>query len=90
VRLIVLSSACPKYYPVIACLSSYLDSYGCPESPREIGGLGITVLLVEQEVNTVFKMASRNYFLSSCKIIAQGQGHDLLQNEVMRKTYLGL
>jgi len=45
---------------------------------------------VEQEVSTVFKMASRNYFLSSCKIIAQGHGDDLLQNEVMRKTYLGL
>jgi len=57
---------------------------------REIRGLGITVLLVEQEVSTVFKMASRNYVLSSGKIIAQGHGDDLLQNEVIRKTYLGL
>jgi branched-chain amino acid transport system ATP-binding protein len=57
---------------------------------REISGLGITVLLVEQEVSTVFKMASRNYVLSSGKIIAQGHGNDLLQNEVIRKTYLGL
>jgi len=57
---------------------------------QEISGLGITVLLVEQEVSTVFKMASRNYVLSSGKIIAQGHGDDLLQNEVIRKTYLGL
>jgi len=57
---------------------------------REISGLGITVLLVEQEVSTVFKMASRNYVLSSGKIIAQGHGDELLQNEVIRKTYLGL
>lgn len=56
----------------------------------QISGLGITVLLVEQEVSTVFKMASRNYVLSSGKIIAQGHGDDLLQNEVIRKTYLGL
>jgi len=57
---------------------------------REISGLGITVLLVEQEVSTVFKMASRNYVLSSGKIIAEGHGDSLLQNEVIRKTYLGL
>jgi len=57
---------------------------------KEISGLGITVLLVEQEVSTVFKMASRNYVLSSGKIIAEGSGEDLLQNEVIRKTYLGL
>lgn len=56
----------------------------------EINNLGITVLLVEQEVSTVFKMASRNYVLSSGKIIAQGTGDELLQDEVIRKTYLGL
>jgi branched-chain amino acid transport system ATP-binding protein len=56
----------------------------------EIRRLGITVLLVEQEVSTVFKMTSRNYVLSSGKIIAQGTGEQLLQNEVIRKTYLGL
>lgn len=57
---------------------------------REINQLGITELLVEQEVSTVFKMASRNYVLSSGKIIAQGTGDVLLQDEVIRKTYLGL
>ena len=57
---------------------------------KEISALGITVLLVEQEVSTVFKMASRNYVLSSGKIIAEGPGEQLLQDEVIRKTYLGL
>ena len=52
--------------------------------------LGITVLLVEQEVSTVFKMATRNYVLSSGKIIAEGSGENLMQDEVIRKTYLGL
>ena len=56
----------------------------------EISKLGITVLLVEQEVSTVFKMASRNYVLSAGKIIAEGKGEQLLQDEVLRKTYLGL
>ena len=57
---------------------------------EDIRELGITVLLVEQEVSTVFKMASRNYVLSSGKIIAEGSGEDLLEDEVIRKTYLGL
>jgi branched-chain amino acid transport system ATP-binding protein len=60
------------------------------EKISEIRGLGITILLVEQEVSTVFKMASRNYVLSSGKIIAEGTGDQLLQDEVLRKTYLGL
>jgi branched-chain amino acid transport system ATP-binding protein len=60
------------------------------EKIREVSDLGITVLLVEQEVSAVFKMASRNYVLSSGKIIAEGHGDQLLQNEVIRKTYLGV
>ena len=55
-----------------------------------INNMGITVLLVEQEVSAVFAMASRNYVLSSGKIIAEGSGKELLKDEVLRKTYLGL
>ena len=44
----------------------------------EIRQMGITVLLVEQEVSAVFEMSDRNYVLSSGKIIAEGSGDDLL------------
>jgi branched-chain amino acid transport system ATP-binding protein len=57
---------------------------------KEIKDMGITVLLVEQEVSTVFKMTDRNYVLSSGKIIAEGKGEELLKDEVLRKTYLGM
>ena len=56
----------------------------------EIKRLGITILLVEQEVSTVFKLASRNYVLSSGKLIAEGTGDELLKDETLRKTYLGM
>ncbi|HDQ05080.1 MAG TPA: ABC transporter ATP-binding protein [Deltaproteobacteria bacterium] len=56
----------------------------------EISKMGITILLVEQEVTTVFKMATRNYVLSSGKVIAEGKGDVLLENELLRKTYLGM
>jgi branched-chain amino acid transport system ATP-binding protein len=57
---------------------------------KEIHHMGITVLLVEQEVSAVFALADRNYVLSSGKIIAEGKGSELIKDEVLRKTYLGL
>jgi len=60
------------------------------EKILQINRLGITILLVEQEVSSVFKMTKRNYVLSAGKIIAQGTGEQLMENEVIRKTYLGL
>jgi branched-chain amino acid transport system ATP-binding protein len=60
------------------------------EKISEINRMGITILLVEQEVSLVFKMSCRNYVLSSGKVIAQGTGQQLLEDEVLRKTYLGL
>ncbi len=56
----------------------------------EIQNMGITILLVEQEVSAVFAMSSRNYVLSSGKIIAEGAAEELLKDEILRKTYLGL
>lgn len=56
----------------------------------QIQKLGITVLLVEQEVGAIFEMADRNYVLSSGKIIAEGTGEELLKDEMLRKTYLGM
>jgi branched-chain amino acid transport system ATP-binding protein len=57
---------------------------------KEIHGLGITILLIEQDVSFAFDLASRNYVLSRGKIIAEGTGLELLGDEVLRKTYLGL
>ena len=57
---------------------------------QDIKEMGITVLLVEQEVSAVFKMTRRNYVLSSGKIVAQGSGDELMQDEIVRKSYLGL
>ena len=62
---------------------------GQPVSPEMLAPV-FPMNLVEQEVSTVFKMASRNYVLSSGKIIAEGTGDQLVQDEVIRKTYLGL
>jgi branched-chain amino acid transport system ATP-binding protein len=51
---------------------------------------GVPVLLVEQEVGQVFRMAARSYVLSQGRIIAEGPAQSLLADETLRAGYLGL
>jgi branched-chain amino acid transport system ATP-binding protein len=60
------------------------------ERVAEIKRSGIAVLLVEQDVSSAFELAGRSYVLSHGKIIAEGTGEELLRDETIRKTYLGL
>jgi branched-chain amino acid transport system ATP-binding protein len=57
---------------------------------RKIHTDGVPVLLVEQEVGQVFKMADRNYVLSQGRILAQGSAQSLMADETLRAGYLGL
>ena len=60
------------------------------ERIKSVHGMGITILLTEQDVSFAFDLASRNYVLSRGKIIAEGSGPELLADELIRETYLGL
>jgi len=51
---------------------------------------GVPVLLVEQEVAQVFRMARRNYVLSQGRILAEGTAQEMMANETLRTSYLGL
>jgi len=51
---------------------------------------GVPVLLVEQEVGQVFRMAARNYVLSQGRIVAAGSAERLMADETLRAGYLGL
>lgn len=52
--------------------------------------LGVTILLAEQDVSFAFALSVRNYVLSRGHIIAHGTAAELLKDETIRKTYLGL
>ena len=54
---------------------------------KERGGLSI--LLVEQNVQIALSLANRGYVLSSGKVLLEGQGRSLLDDERVRHTYLG-
>jgi branched-chain amino acid transport system ATP-binding protein len=52
--------------------------------------LGVTILLAEQDISFAFALSKRNYVMSRGHIIAQGTSDELLKDETIRKTYLGL
>ena len=52
--------------------------------------LGVTILLAEQDISFAFNLSKRNYVMSRGHIIAQGTADELLKDETIRKTYLGL
>ena len=51
---------------------------------------GVTILLVEQNVNTTLQMVDRAYILEQGRIVLEGKGADLLHNEHVKKAYLGI
>lgn len=57
---------------------------------RKVHELGITILLVEQDIGFAFDLADRNFVMSQGKIVAEGKKEDLLADELIRKTYLGI
>lgn len=57
---------------------------------KDIYEKGITILLVEQDVSFAFDLSDRNYVISRGKVVAEGTAHKLLQDDTIRKVYLGL
>jgi branched-chain amino acid transport system ATP-binding protein len=51
---------------------------------------GITILLVEQNVKQSLEIADRGYVLESGRIVLEDQSQALLENELIRKAYMGL
>ncbi len=50
---------------------------------------GLTVLLVEQNANIALAIADRGYVVESGKIVFDGIGKDLLNDDRVKKIYLG-
>ena len=52
--------------------------------------LGVTVLLVEQNVRHSCEISDRAFVMENGKIVLQGPGSAMLQNDHVREAYLGL
>jgi len=57
---------------------------------QRLGEQGITVLLIEQNVKQSLEIANRAYVLESGHMTLQGESQQLLQEDSIKKAYLGL
>ena len=56
---------------------------------QELNKAGVTILLVEQNARMALSIAHRGYVLETGKIVATGTGAELLEDEAVKKAYLG-
>jgi branched-chain amino acid transport system ATP-binding protein len=57
---------------------------------QDVHDAGVTVLLVEQNVFKTLAIADRAYVLENGRIVLEGRGQDLLNDEHVKKAYLGI
>ena len=56
---------------------------------EEISSAGTTVLLVEQNAKKALSIADRAYVLETGKIVLEGKAKDLINDDSIKKAYLG-
>ena len=56
---------------------------------RQINHQGVSILLIEQNANMALKVADSAYVMETGCITLSGAGKDLLNNEAVKKAYLG-
>jgi branched-chain amino acid transport system ATP-binding protein len=56
---------------------------------QQVHEAGVAVLVVEQNANVSLSIADRGYVLSTGRLVLEGAAADLLQDENLRKAYLG-
>jgi branched-chain amino acid transport system ATP-binding protein len=56
---------------------------------KQVHESGVAMLIVEQNANVSLSIGDRGYVLSTGRIVLEGKAADLLENEELRKAYLG-
>jgi branched-chain amino acid transport system ATP-binding protein len=57
---------------------------------KEIREKGVTILMVEQNVYITLEISHRAYVLENGKIVMEGKGKELLDNDHIKKAYLAI
>ena len=60
------------------------------ETLKKLTESGVSILLVEQNVNTTLQVADRAYVLEDGSIVLSGESKELLASDHIQKAYLGL
>jgi branched-chain amino acid transport system ATP-binding protein len=59
------------------------------ETIKGINAQGVTILLVEQNAPMALSIADHGYVLESGRVVLDGPGRDLLDDERVKRAYLG-
>ncbi len=57
---------------------------------QEVHKNGLTLLIVEQDVQSILEICNRGYVMETGKIALEGNSSELLRNEHVKQAYLGL
>ncbi len=57
---------------------------------QNINKLGVTILLIEQNAKAALEIADYGYVMETGNIVMEGPGKDLLNDENVKKAYLGI
>ena len=57
---------------------------------QHINAQGVAILLVEQNLHKALAIAHHGYVIQTGRIVMQGSGRELLDNDDVKKAYLGL
>ncbi len=60
------------------------------ETIARLAADGMTILLVEQNAEAALRIADRGYILERGRIVKQGPARDLLDDPMVRASYLGV
>ena len=60
------------------------------DAVKKINNEGVTILLVEKHIKQCLRVARRALVIENGKISVEGNSIDLLQNDHVKKAYLGM
>ena len=57
---------------------------------KRLNAQGISILLVEQNARQALRIADRAYVMENGRMVMEGSGKELLENEHVKVAYLGM
>ena len=57
---------------------------------QNLRSTGISILLVEQNVNAALQISDRAYVIETGAIVTEGKARELMENDEIKKSYLGM
>jgi branched-chain amino acid transport system ATP-binding protein len=57
---------------------------------RKINAAGVSILIVDKNIQSLLKIASRHYILERGRIVWSGRSDELARDNALKRRYLGL